>query len=117
MVWGGSVLLLFFTLMGVHTYVYHCTRMSEMLSEPQIMTRMRNSEGAIEVVDDYRDVYWCHHMIGSQWVQTPRHGDPISASLSCSPATHGSVAPLVAPSHLARARVWVFCAGVRPVFG
>jgi hypothetical protein len=27
--------------------------------------------------------------IGSQWVQTPRHGDPISASLSCSPATHG----------------------------
>jgi hypothetical protein len=86
MVWGGSVLLLFFTLMGVHTYVYHCTRMSEMLSEPQIMTRMRNSEGAIEVVDDYRDVYWCHHMIGSQWVQTPRHGDPISAP---PPAFHG----------------------------
>lgn len=58
MVWGGAVLALLCTVLGVHAYVYHCTRMSEMLSEPQIMTRMRNEEGGIDIVDDYRDVYW-----------------------------------------------------------
>jgi hypothetical protein len=39
-----------------------------------------------------------HHMIGSQWVQIPRHGDPITAS----PA---AAAPEISVSRIRPARV------------
>ena len=38
---GLAVILLTGTVMAAHAYIFHCTHMAQMLSEPQIMTRMR----------------------------------------------------------------------------
>ena len=44
MQWGGAVLLLLLTVLGGQAYLYHCRRMAEALSEPQIMTRIRDPD-------------------------------------------------------------------------
>ena len=41
---GGAVLLLLLTVLGGQAYLYHCRRMAEALSEPQIMTRIRDPD-------------------------------------------------------------------------
>lgn len=56
--WGFAVLMLVLTCISGQAYLWHCRRMAEGLSEPQIMTRIRDPDtNEIVIVDDYREAY------------------------------------------------------------
>lgn len=58
MKWGAAVLMLVLTCLCGQAYLWHCRRMAEGLSEPQIMTRIRDPDTQeIVIVDDYREAY------------------------------------------------------------
>ena len=58
MQWGLAVLMLVLTLLCGQAYLWHCRRMAEALSEPQIVQRTRDPEThEITFIDDYRDTY------------------------------------------------------------
>ena len=58
MKWGFAVLMLVLTCLCGQAYLWHCRRMAEGLSEPQIMTRIRDPDtNEIVIVDDYREAY------------------------------------------------------------
>eukprot|EP01048_Picozoa_sp_COSAG05_P016385 COSAG05_NODE_2103_length_3555_cov_3.669271_5_plen_127_part_00 len=90
------------TVMAAHAYVFHCTHMAQMLSEPQIMTRIRNEETQqVEVVDDYREAYHlCSDALGR-----PR-------CLLCALR----LAKVTADSHM-RQSVWCYDAACNSSFG
>ena len=58
MQWGLAVLLLVLTCLCGLAFLWHCRRMAEALSEPQIMTRMREPDTKeIVIVNDYIEAY------------------------------------------------------------
>ena len=58
MKWGFAVLMLVLTCLCGQAFLWHCRRMAEALSEPQIMTRIRDPDSQeIVIVDDYREAY------------------------------------------------------------
>jgi dolichyl-diphosphooligosaccharide--protein glycosyltransferase len=58
MQWGVAVVALVLVCLCGQAFLWHCRRMAEALSEPQIMSRMREPDTEeIVIVDDYREAY------------------------------------------------------------
>ena len=57
---GTSYGVLLFVWLGAVQFVQHSITMSHHLSEPQIMTRIKDEESTngIKIVDDFREAYW-----------------------------------------------------------